>query len=387
MGDVAIKVENLSKRYMIGGDSQATLRESLGSLFRNGQKEEFWALRDINFEIKKGEAIGIIGRNGAGKSTLLKILSRITSPTSGRVEINGRLASLLEVGTGFHPELTGRENIFLNGSLLGMTKLEIKSQFDEIVAFSGVERFIDTPVKHFSSGMYVRLAFAVAAHLRTEVLLVDEVLAVGDVEFQKKCIGKMDDVHANGKTILLVSHNYSYIDRLCNRILSLNEGRVAGDAHNVSQALHASQLVDQNVTFVNEIFRSITWRSKVNGGQVSSGEKAEFIIVLNPFEAVNEQMLRVEISDRNGEVLCILNNRLNRQTLNLEKGGKVKVVIPSLPLNPGTYIVHVNLHDYNRVLDETRTPLLITVYLNQGYVAPYAKAKLFTKFSYEFDSD
>src|SRR5881398_2958939 len=184
--------------------------------------DEVWALKDVSFEVKQGEVLGIIGRNGAGKSTLLKILSRVTAPTSGEVKVKGRIASLLEVGTGFHPELTGRENIFLNGAILGMTKAEIRAKFDEIVAFSGIERFIDTPVKRYSSGMYLRLAFAVAAHLDTEILLVDEVLAVGDVSFQRKCIAKMEDVGRHGRTIVFVSHDMHAVTRLCERTLLLD---------------------------------------------------------------------------------------------------------------------------------------------------------------------
>ena len=192
--------------------------------------EDFWALKDVSFEVKRGEVVGIIGRNGAGKSTLLKIISRITEPTAGRVEIHGRVASMLEVGTGFHPELTGRENIFLNGAILGMRRAEIKRKFDEIVAFAEVEKFLDTPVKRFSSGMYLRLAFAVAAHLETEILIVDEVLAVGDAEFQKKCLGKMDEVARGGRTVLFVSHNMAAIRRLTQRCILLDHGSVVVDA-------------------------------------------------------------------------------------------------------------------------------------------------------------
>ena len=188
--------------------------------------EEFWALKDVNFDIQQGDRVGIIGRNGAGKSTLLKILSRITEPTSGRVRIRGRVASLLEVGTGFHPELTGRENIFLNGAILGMSKAEITRKFDEIVAFAEVERFLDTPVKHYSSGMYVRLAFAVAAHLEPEILIVDEVLAVGDAQFQKKCLGKMESAGSEGRTVLFVSHNMVAIKSLCSTGIVLNKGKI-----------------------------------------------------------------------------------------------------------------------------------------------------------------
>ncbi len=197
-----------------------------GGAMEGSSKEEFWALKDVSFEVKRGEVVGIIGRNGAGKSTLLKILSRITEPTEGRVTLRGRVASLLEVGTGFHPELTGRENIFLNGAILGMSKAEIRKKFDEIVAFAEVERFLDTPVKRYSSGMYVRLAFAVAAHLEPEILVVDEVLAVGDAEFQKKCLGKMKDVATGGRTVLFVSHNMGAIKNLCRKALFLRQGRV-----------------------------------------------------------------------------------------------------------------------------------------------------------------
>jgi lipopolysaccharide transport system ATP-binding protein len=245
MSETVIKVENLGKRYTLRHQAAATglFRDQLAHAFRaplrwmnraaNGvatTQEEFWALRDVNFSIKRGEVIGIIGRNGAGKSTLLKILSRISEPSRGRVRITGRVASLLEVGTGFHPELTGRENVFLNGAILGMTRAEIRRKFDEIVAFAEVERFLDTPVKHYSSGMYVRLAFAVAAHLEPEILVVDEVLAVGDMQFQKKCLGKMQSVaETDGRTVLFVSHNTSAVQNLCTRTLLLNRGELAFD--------------------------------------------------------------------------------------------------------------------------------------------------------------
>jgi lipopolysaccharide transport system ATP-binding protein len=243
-----IKVENLGKKYIIGHDLNAggayrsrslrdtfahtarglyqRLRHPLSPNTENTEIEEFWALRNLEFEIEPGDRVGIIGRNGAGKTTLLKVLSRITEPTTGRIEISGRVASLLEVGTGFHPELTGRENIYLNGAILGMTRAEIKKKFDEIVDFSEIEKFLDTPVKRFSSGMYVRLAFAVAAHLESEILIVDEVLAVGDAQFQKKCLGKMEEVGNEGRTILFVSHNMAMISNLCQRGMMLNEGKL-----------------------------------------------------------------------------------------------------------------------------------------------------------------
>lgn len=245
---LAIKVENISKLYKLGQVGTGTLQQDIkrwwwktsgkGDPFAKigevndrtskGNSDYVWALKDINFEVEKGKVLGIIGKNGAGKSTLLKILSKTTSPTSGSIKINGRIASLLEVGTGFHPELTGRENIYLNGAILGMTKREIRSKFDEIVDFSGVERYIDTPVKRYSSGMYVRLAFAVAAHLEPEILIVDEVLAVGDAEFQKKCLGKMKDVSVNdGRTVLFVSHNMAAVKQLCTQGIVMQNGTIS----------------------------------------------------------------------------------------------------------------------------------------------------------------
>jgi lipopolysaccharide transport system ATP-binding protein len=240
MGEIAVRVENLSKRYRIGGPQARykTLRETLVDMARapaqqlrrlgqpSPENQTIWALKDVTFEVKRGEVLGVIGRNGAGKTTLLRILSRITEPTEGHAEIKGRVGSLLEVGTGFHPELTGRENIYLNGAILGMRRAEIDQKFDEIVAFSEIEKFLDTPVKRYSSGMYVRLAFSVAAHLEPEILLVDEVLAVGDAAFQKKCLGKMGDVAGEGRTVLFVSHNMAAVQNLCPRSLLLASGKV-----------------------------------------------------------------------------------------------------------------------------------------------------------------
>jgi lipopolysaccharide transport system ATP-binding protein len=245
MSDVAIRVYSVSKRYEIGEKrGYKTLRESLASAVRNpfrrnGQNghpadaRTFWALKNVTFDVHRGEIIGVIGRNGAGKSTLLKILSRITDPTEGEIDIEGRVGSLLEVGTGFHLELTGRENIFLNGAILGMKRAEIAARFDEIVDFAGTEKFLDTPVKYYSSGMYTRLAFAIAAHLEPEILIVDEVLAVGDAEFQKKCLGKMGDVARSGRTVLFVSHNMQAVTRLCKRVIFLQSGEIVrdGDAY------------------------------------------------------------------------------------------------------------------------------------------------------------
>jgi lipopolysaccharide transport system ATP-binding protein len=229
LNNKSVIVENLSKEYQLGTTGLSSFRDSFSNIFSKKESKinSFLALKDISFTIEQGEAVGIIGRNGAGKSTLLKILSRITYPTKGKFQLNGRVSSLLEVGTGFHPELTGRENIYLNGTILGMTRAEVKSKFDEIVAFSGVEQFIDTPVKRYSSGMYVRLAFAVAAHLEPEILIVDEVLAVGDAEFQKKCLGKMKDVSSNqGRTVLFVSHSMTSVKNLCSKSILLNKGNI-----------------------------------------------------------------------------------------------------------------------------------------------------------------
>lgn len=280
-----IAVEHLSKKYIIGHQKQeryTNLRDvitqgigrSLGKLAHPFSKakddpahEEFWALEDVSFDIQQGDRVGIIGRNGAGKSTLLKILSRITEPTSGKVSVKGRVASLLEVGTGFHPELTGRENIFLNGAILGMSKAEIKSKFDEIVAFAEVEKFLDTPVKRYSSGMYVRLAFAVAAHLEPEILIVDEVLAVGDAQFQKKCLGKMEETGNDGRTILFVSHNMGVISQLCSTCVWLDQGKIKGIGQTGSVVnaymLNGMSELSSEITFADDM-RKVAQLKKIS---------------------------------------------------------------------------------------------------------------------------
>ncbi len=292
MTDIAIRVENLSKQYRIGGPQARykTIRESLTeavqSPFRRlssvvrGQSsavsnETIWALKDVSFEVKRGEVVGIIGRNGAGKTTLLKVLSRITEPTEGYAEIHGRVGSLLEVGTGFHPELTGRENIYLNGAILGMKRTEIDHKFDEIVAFAEIEKFMDTPVKHYSSGMYVRLAFAVAAHLEPEILLVDEVLAVGDAAFQKKCLGKMDEIGRTGRTVLLVSHNMGSILQLCKKAILLEKGhlRAFAAAREVTQH-YLQQFSQGNVSLDTKSFQG-TLSSILQFEEVSINDLAQ----------------------------------------------------------------------------------------------------------------
>lgn len=304
MSENAIVVENLSKRYLIGHrfasrDNWSTLRDVVGreignfarkaaavvrgrQVVQGDEVEEFWALKDVNFEVKQGEVLGIIGRNGAGKSTLLKILSRITEPTKGRISLRGRVSSLLEVGTGFHPELTGRENIFLNGAILGMTQREIYRKFDEIVAFAEVEKFLDTPVKRYSSGMYVRLAFAVAAHLEPEILLVDEVLAVGDAAFQEKCVGKISSVaETDGRTVIFVSHNMAVIQHVCARTILMQSGRVT--AHGPPEAIIAGYLsdasVESRIALADWNDRSGSGEARIVALEIGSGCKGNTITV------------------------------------------------------------------------------------------------------------
>lgn len=292
MSDIAVLVEGLGKAYKIAHQPRGrynTLQEDitrfLKSPFDNNvrpKKELFWALQEVSFEVKQGEVLGVIGRNGAGKSTLLKILSRITQPTSGRAVISGRIGSLLEVGTGFHPELTGRENIFLNGAILGMTRREIQRQFDEIVAFAEVEQFLDTPVKRYSSGMYMRLAFAVAAHLEPEILVVDEVLAVGDAEFQKKSLGKMQEVARTGRTVLFVSHNMAAVESLCSTCLWLSSGKLT--MHGVTREVIAEYLnVDESET---------EWQSSLSGSGIENPyfNPTRIVVVDTNLEPVNREL-------------------------------------------------------------------------------------------------
>jgi ABC-type polysaccharide/polyol phosphate transport system ATPase subunit len=297
---VSIKVENVSKAYQLGEFTSGTLSRDLErwwALYRGkedpflkvgetndrsvkGNSDIVWSLKDLNFEIQQGDAVGIIGKNGAGKSTLLKVLSQVTAPTTGKIKVKGRIASLLEVGTGFHPELTGRENIFLNGAILGMRKHEIARKFDEIVEFSGVERYLDTPVKRYSSGMYVRLAFAVAAHLESEILVVDEVLAVGDAEFQKKCLGKMGDISSNdGRTILFVSHNLEMVQRLCSSSILLEHGglKAVGKTEEILD-LYKFNVDDQSGTYINESIEGDIGILKIQISDFDGNGKNQFCV-------------------------------------------------------------------------------------------------------------
>jgi lipopolysaccharide transport system ATP-binding protein len=381
MSDIAIKVEGLSKQYRIGEQERykalrdvitdaasapfRRLRSAFGNdIATNGNGHEirnpkseirnsFWALDDVSFEVKRGEVVGIIGRNGAGKSTLLKILSRITKPTRGHATIHGRVGSLLEVGTGFHPELTGRENIYLNAAILGMRRAEVEKKFDEIVAFAEVEKFIDTPVKRYSSGMYVRLAFAVAAHLEPEILVIDEVLAVGDAAFQKKCLGKIGDVAHGGRTVLFVSHNMDAILRLCNRAVLLEEGSVAalGKTSEIVGKYLSSGIAQAETVDLSERPRGMAARGQVvlKAARMKSsnasapwklpfGERVSFEVEIEAFTLTKEVELGVALmSERGFEVAsCLSSHSIEKSAVH---AGRYKYLIeyPRLRLVPGVY--------------------------------------------------
>jgi len=383
MSTSAIKVVGVSKKFTLGHNVKPTLRHTIQDLFKRRTKKEFWALDDINFEISQGEAVGIIGNNGAGKSTLLKILSRITYPTLGRVEISGRLSSLLEIGTGFHPELTGRENVFLNGSLLGMKRSEIKFKFDEIVDFSGVEEFIDTPVKHFSSGMYTRLAFSVSAHLNTEILLVDEVLAVGDTSFQRKCLSKMGNLTSDGKTVLLVSHNHNYLEMICDRYLRLERGKLVSDSESLSTLVELNPNDSEVFNSVNGVLKTIEVQP-LNDHDVVVREGKSIVITISndPFDAVENQILRLEVVDIWGGVKLILNSRLVDTVLDLRNGGSTKIIVENLPLNRGVYGVNVLLKDRLREIDSSESPCYFEVVGNTAVRATNASSQVFANYRF-----
>lgn len=387
-----VKVENLSKKYIISHQASYTsLRDVISEKFKAAgsrilhpftsgrstssdlSREDFWALQEVSFEIKQGERVGIIGRNGAGKSTLLKILSRITEPTSGRITIKGRVASLLEVGTGFHPELTGRENIFLNGAILGMSKAEIKKKFDEIVAFSEVEKFLDTPVKHYSSGMYVRLAFAVAAHLEPEILIVDEVLAVGDAQFQKKCLGKMEEVGKEGRTVLFVSHNMATISALCSRSLLLAKGSLVSDgsSRDVIES-YLSSFNEENVSLAERKDRLGSGEARIkdicfvdkNGKQVDmliSGSQYDIVITYLAHVPLVAPNFKVSVYNSAGLLIAHLNNWLCNYMPNLPKGeGMVRCHLDSLPFAFGSYRINVSINT-DKLLDHVDGAMVFKV--------------------------
>ncbi len=382
----AIKIENLSKAYQIGQFSTGTLSKDLERLWANmrgkedpflrvgetndrsvkGQSDIVWSLRDISFDINHGDSVGIIGRNGAGKSTLLKILSQVTSPTSGKVKVKGRIASLLEVGTGFHPELTGKENIFLNGAILGMTKNEIKRKYDEIVQFSGVQRYIDTPVKRYSSGMYVRLAFSVAAHLEPEILVVDEVLAVGDADFQKKCIGKMQDVTNEGRTIIFVSHNMASIRSLCTKSVYLKDGELIDYDETgsiISQYLSvasAGDTIDSQITDDSRLHG--TGEAKFKNLVVSGTDmtpKIDFYfhetlivrLTLEVFEDVPDANISLYILNVFGEKIVLNSQSDLFKSLAIEKGLYEVIVEIDENLMPGRYSFGLSISHFHSGAD------------------------------------
>jgi lipopolysaccharide transport system ATP-binding protein len=405
---VVIKVENVSKQYRLGHVGTGTLVHDLNRLWhkargkedpylkigddndrtRKGGSEYIWALRDINFEVKQGEVLGIIGRNGAGKTTLLKILSRTTTPTTGSFKAKGRISSLLEVGTGFHPELSGRENIYLNGAILGMAKTEIKSKFDEIVDFSGVERYIDTPVKRYSSGMYVRLAFAVAAHLDPDILIVDEVLAVGDAEFQKKALGKIKDVSTGeGRTVLFVSHNMTIMQNLCKTMMLLDKGRsimMGETASVINKYLSAKKSNNELLAEIND--RTGTGVLKFTNGSIKT-YGSDLVNTVDAFSTIIIE-LQFDIDNRivinNARIDIGINNLLGDRVAWLSSdtigskpdlsSGKIVFVVDNFPLAPGDYTCNLYCEINNEVADWVTEVLEFCVsekdYYNTGKKLP-----------------
>ena len=366
MSEAVIHAEGLGKKYKRGLIADSGLRHKLDqflksplSALRKKKDETFWALQDVSLQVHEGEVLGLIGRNGAGKTTLLKILSRITQPTSGWAEIRGRVGSLLEVGTGFHPELTGRENAFLSGAILGMSKREIARKFDDIVAFAELEKFIDTPVKHYSSGMYVRLAFAVAAHLEPEILLVDEVLAVGDINFQKKCLGKMGDVAKAGRTVVLVSHQLNQIRRLCQRVVWVDAGQIRqnGNTHEVVSAYESA--MSRGESNGHETDRAKKSKARFVGWELArTGENGPHVVTklgqttVTFRVAVNESVRRGEsgVALFNSDRQLIWARSADELVLSVGEH-EFSYTFPMLPLRPGAYAWNVSLYDEGQELD------------------------------------
>ena len=384
MGEIVIQVENLWKEYRLGAITHQTLSRDLQSWWarvcgkedpnspvgaaalQRREGERFWALREVSFEVKKGDILGIIGRNGAGKSTLLKILSQVTAPTKGEVRYRGRIASLLEVGTGLHPELTGRENIFLNGAILGMSKVDIRTKLDEIIAFAEVEKFIDTPVKRYSSGMYVRLAFAVAAHLEPEILVVDEVLAVGDMGFQKKCMGKMEDVGKEGRTVLFVSHNMAAVENLCSRAVLLEQGRIRfAGTQTAAISEYQRNLVGGTVSFKNRTDRRGTGEVQVvaidfrdvKGHTIDTVACGQDLDILLHFETSpgfcgNQVIASLMVKTMLDVPVFLHHNRMTGTTFTeLPKQGAFVCRIRNTPLTPSTYKIGYSIIMGNEYLD------------------------------------
>lgn len=386
MSETVIKVENLSKQYRLGLVGVTTISEDIKRYWAKIQGKEdpslkightnklntkittqnskhkipdyVWALKDINFEVKQGEVLGIIGKNGAGKSTLLKILSKVTAPSIGNIKIKGRIASLLEVGTGFHAELTGRENIFLNGAILGMTKVEIKSKLDEIIDFSGVERYIDTPVKRYSSGMYVRLAFAVAAHLEPEILILDEVLAVGDAEFQKKCLGKMGDVAKGGRTVLFVSHNIIAIEHLCKNTILLEDGQMVLKSDTQEVVTMYKNKINKNLneikySFNNKYFKEIYF-TKQKSTIININEEIEVTLIL---EHPINYYISVDLKTQNDVIVFSSRYYSERDT----NKSKITFIIPNNLLNSERYSFSVYLFSSATMIDILEDVLPFTI--------------------------
>lgn len=415
MPNTAIKLENISKSYLKGQISSGTLSRDIESKLAKwfnkkteksieNKNEKIWSLDDISFELKQGEALGIIGKNGAGKSTLLKILSRVTIPTKGTIIGNGRIASLLEVGTGFHPELTGRENIFLNGAILGMKKHEIKRNFDEIVDFSGVENYIDTPVKRYSSGMYVRLAFAVAAHLESEILIVDEVLAVGDADFQKKCLGKMGSISkGEGRTVLFVSHNMQSIQSLCSKALLLNKGTMQGFGavpEMINKYLQNNEIFvplnertdrkgDGKVKVISVHFMDAKTNQFTNNFYVGMDLIIEIELASIQFNLNHHLEISLGISDQFGTRITLISNKVSGQNLDPIANGNwsQKIHINKLPLVMGKYFFTVfissngNVHDW--IIDAF--PFMIEsdkFYGELVHTLPAGQGNIYTDFQY-----
>ena len=401
MSDIAIKADCLSKHYRLGAASRQhnTLRDHLMHRLRGltrwggGRQESnpsFWALKDISFEVKRGEVLGIVGHNGAGKSTLLKILSRITQPTTGTADIYGRVSSLLEVGTGFHSELSGRENIYLNAAMLGMRRGEVRRKFDEIVAFSGVEAFIDTPVKRYSSGMYVRLAFAVAAHLEPEILIVDEVLAVGDASFQQKCLGKMEEVSRSGRTVLIVSHNMTVIEGLCERAILLEKGRVAkiGNTHEVvegyADAIRGLAGTEIEARHDREgLGEILLTRIEVMDTQrhpVAAAITGRDVVIRMYYRcAAGKEFLNcrvsISVNGRKAQDLFVLSTDIvDPKPLTLRGEGYVDFILPELPLTGGAYFfqsyIESNGHAQDWIKNVAPFSVLDADYYGTGKLCP-----------------
>ena len=417
---IVLKVENISKQYRLGQLGTGTISHDLNRWFHKvrGKEDPYlklgdvndrsvadgseyvWSLKDINFEVKQGEVLGIIGKNGAGKSTLLKILSQVTTPTTGQIKVNGRIAALLEVGTGFHPDLTGRENIFLNGAILGMTKQEIKIKFDEIIDFSGVAKYIDTPVKRYSSGMMVRLGFAVAAHLDPEILSVDEVLAVGDQEFQDKCIGKMKDVSGQGRTVIFVSHNLGAIKSLCTRAILLKNGKIVANSdtssvlniyqNDVESKESSTILLDRTDRkgTGNILAKSIELlnKSNVSAQSINAGESFKIVTKTkkNSNAPLNNFYFALIIKDNYGDRLATISSDFLRKKIDILEENEITFEIKKCPLSTGAYHVSIILWEESSVIDEVENAFSFNVVENDYFETGVLQGSNIDKFFIDY---